>query len=98
MRIRERRLALRMNQKELSQMLGVTFQQVQKYERGTNRVAISMLVKMAAALATTAAQLLDEGETQVPEGVGELFAAFATMEPRTRQTLLSVARLLLDPA
>jgi len=36
-----------MSQTELAAHLGITFQQVQKYEKGTNRVSASRLVKMA---------------------------------------------------
>ncbi len=41
--IRTRRKELKMSQEKLGQRLGITFQQVQKYERGTNRVAASRL-------------------------------------------------------
>jgi transcriptional regulator with XRE-family HTH domain len=95
--IRARRRYMRMSQTALAHAIGVTFQQVQKYERGTNRVSASMLVKTAAALSTTAARLLDEGEAPAPEGSEELLAAFSGMGPRTREVLLSVARLLLNP-
>jgi transcriptional regulator with XRE-family HTH domain len=42
-RIRERRLALGMSQAKLGDGLGLTFQQVQKYEKGANRVGASRL-------------------------------------------------------
>lgn len=42
-RIRERRVALRMSQIILAGGLGITFQQLQKYERGINRVSASRL-------------------------------------------------------
>jgi transcriptional regulator with XRE-family HTH domain len=41
--IRARRLALRMTQDKLASRLGLTFQQVQKYEKGVNRVSASRL-------------------------------------------------------
>ena len=46
-RMRLRRSLLDMSQSELGQKLGVTFQQVQKYERGTNRVGASRLFALA---------------------------------------------------
>lgn len=46
-RMRLRRSELEMSQSELGEKLGVTFQQVQKYERGTNRVGASRLYKLA---------------------------------------------------
>lgn len=49
-RIRARRVGLRMSQTKLGQTIDVTFQQVQKYENGTNRVSASNLYKVARAL------------------------------------------------
>ena len=46
-RIRTRRLLLGMNQETLANRLGLTFQQVQKYEGGANRVSASRLAAMA---------------------------------------------------
>lgn len=49
-RMRARRLEIGMSQERLAVLLGVTFQQVQKYERGVNRVAASRLFDVAGAL------------------------------------------------
>lgn len=49
-RIRGRRVGLRISQTKLGQAIGVTFQQIQKYESGTNRVGSSNLFKIAKAL------------------------------------------------
>jgi len=46
-RIRARRLAKDMSQTDLATQLGLTFQQVQKYEKGTNRVGASRLRRIA---------------------------------------------------
>ena len=46
-RIRARRMAKGMSQTELGKLLGVTFQQVQKYEKGVNRVGAGRLVRVA---------------------------------------------------
>ena len=43
MRLRTRRLSIDMSQEKLGEALGVTFQQVQKYEKGTNRIGASRL-------------------------------------------------------
>jgi len=42
-RVRMRRLMLNMSQEALAKQLGLTFQQVQKYEKGTNRISASRL-------------------------------------------------------
>ena len=49
-RIRTRRLLIGMNQETLAQKLGLTFQQVQKYEGGANRVSASRLSRIAEVL------------------------------------------------
>ena len=46
-RIRARRLEIDVTQEVLGQQLGVTFQQIQKYERGVNRIACSRLLEIA---------------------------------------------------
>ena len=46
-RIRVERLARRMSQTELAERIGVSFQQVQKYEKGVNRVGASRLQQIA---------------------------------------------------
>ena len=46
-RVRMRRLMLSMSQEKLGEKLGLTFQQVQKYEKGTNRIGASRLQHIA---------------------------------------------------
>ena len=47
LRIRQRRKALRISQTALADGIGLTFQQIQKYERGSNRISFSRLVDIA---------------------------------------------------
>src|SRR5512138_3998178 len=49
-RVRLRRKELGFSQDQLAREVGITFQQVQKYEHGTNRVSFSRLVEIARAL------------------------------------------------
>jgi len=53
LRVRKRRKMLGMSQSLLGTIVGVTFQQVQKYERGTNRISSSRLFRLANALDVT---------------------------------------------
>ena len=46
-RVRMRRMMLNMSQEKLGDALGLTFQQVQKYEKGTNRIGASRLQQIA---------------------------------------------------
>ena len=64
-RVRNRRKLLGMSQITLAERIGVTFQQLQKYEKGTNRIGASRLVQIAAALGTSPASLFGEGEAGV---------------------------------
>lgn len=49
-KVRKQRIALGMTQDKLASFLGVTFQQVQKYEKGVNRISASMLYNIATVL------------------------------------------------
>jgi transcriptional regulator with XRE-family HTH domain len=66
-RLRMRRQEAGMSQAALGEFLEITFQQVQKYERGTNRISASMLVKTARALDCPPGALLAD---VVPGGAG----------------------------
>jgi transcriptional regulator with XRE-family HTH domain len=49
-RIRERRVMLGLSQQQLAQMIGVTYQQAHKYERGLNRISAGRLYEIAQVL------------------------------------------------
>src|SRR5437762_9190799 len=59
-RIRAHRLRLGYSQEKLGAMLGLTFQQVQKYEKGTNRVSSGRLIEIAKLLDVHPMDLLTE--------------------------------------
>ena len=69
LRIRMRRKELGISQERLAESIGLTFQQVQKYERAANRVSASKLWEMSRALNTTIAYFY-EGLSDTPEPVG----------------------------
>jgi transcriptional regulator with XRE-family HTH domain len=60
-RIRLRRTMLKMSQETLGERLGITFQQVQKYEKGTNRVGASRLQHISTILNVPVAFFFDDG-------------------------------------
>ena len=102
-RVRIRRRWLGFSQTQLANALGITFQQVQKYERGSNRISASMLVKIAAKLETTVAALVGEdGQAPVEAiiyaqlatpGATDLLAAYAAIhDGEARRALLTVAQ------
>jgi transcriptional regulator with XRE-family HTH domain len=59
LRIRLRRKELGVSQEKLAEAIGLTFQQVQKYERAANRVSASKLYEMARALDTSTAYFFE---------------------------------------
>jgi transcriptional regulator with XRE-family HTH domain len=106
LRLRMRRLALRMTQTALADLIGVTFQQVQKYEKGTNRVSASTLLKVSETLHVPVAYFFEGlsgggvlgaankelAEFQlVPEGLA-LLKAFQNIESKeVRRALIELA-------
>jgi len=103
-RMRTRRRQLGLSQSELADKLGVSFQQVQKYERGANRVAASTLVAASLALGTTVAWMVGEESSGRDDdedvfralarpGALEILQAFnAIPDLSTRAALLALAR------
>ena len=75
LRIRMRRKEMGVSQERLAEALGITFQQVQKYERGANRVSASKLWEIARALGTNVSYfyegLEDEAEDVAPGFLGQ---------------------------
>lgn len=108
-RIRRRRLSLGLTQGELAEALGLSFQQVQKYELGSNRVSASRLFMLAQALGKRVAwffesygDLGEEAEPAPEDGrsggreADELVLACYRMPPDVRRLLLALARKLGD--
>ncbi len=80
-RIRIRRRLLGVKQDELAHALELTFQQVQKYEKGVNRVSASMLVRIARRLDTTVGALVGEdGSSGQPAEIYQKLAAPGAIE------------------
>ena len=80
-RVRMRRLMLGMSQTKLADAIGITFQQVQKYEKGTNRMGSSRLQQVANVLKAPISFFFEggpnpqvNGKVSLPEYVTEFFA------------------------
>ncbi len=63
-RIRLRRNMLGMSQEKLGESLGITFQQIQKYEKGTNRVGASRLQAISEVLGVPVSFLFEDAPSQ----------------------------------
>jgi transcriptional regulator with XRE-family HTH domain len=106
-RIRARRLELGLSQTKLANALGLTFQQVQKYERGDNRVSASTLVRAAATLQASVGALIGESggpgndrpvfHQLATPGAFDLIDAYAAItDADVRRALLNLARTLAN--
>jgi transcriptional regulator with XRE-family HTH domain len=108
LRMRQLRKEKGLSQQALGNALGITFQQIQKYERGTNRISASMLVKASRALGVSPMALLpNEGAPEVAapmllgllshRGVDELVQAYTEIgSPRLRRAVLRLARTMAN--
>jgi transcriptional regulator with XRE-family HTH domain len=72
-RVRMRRIMLGMSQEKLGEALGLTFQQVQKYEKGTNRVGASRIQQISEILQVPVSFLFEGGPSAAagPDGFNE---------------------------
>jgi transcriptional regulator with XRE-family HTH domain len=106
-RVRLRRMLLGMSQEKLGQAIGLTFQQVQKYERGTNRIGASRLHELARVLDVPIAFFFEDmsfganataavkDETDSPDGLNEAAEAFYGNESIVRRETLELVRAYL---
>lgn len=101
-RVRARRLLAGMSQDAFASQLGITFQQVQKYEKGANRISASRLYRMAKILNAPISYFFEEvGAESLPgklrrEGL-ELVRAFNSIgNQHMRRQVLSLIEALGD--
>ena len=110
-RVRIRRMLIGMSQEKLGDMLGLTFQQVQKYEKGVNRIGAGRLYEIARILSVPV-EFFYEGapQTGFPEGEGapvmefvssgeglQLSLAFMKIkDPKVRRRVLDLVKSLAN--
>lgn len=106
--VRIRRRTIGLSQEALANQCGVSFQQIQKYENGANRISFSRLVQIAKALRCRVVDLMDvldapgaeaQGEVDVlsrmrTPGALELLAAFEQLPQDSRSSLIGFMRSL----
>jgi transcriptional regulator with XRE-family HTH domain len=92
--IRIHRLAKKMSQTELGDQLGVSFQQVQKYENGTNRVGSGRLYQIAAILGIHVSTFFKGGENSERErGGGDSGLLDLLTEPQSVRLIRAFAKI-----
>lgn len=101
--IKSRRLAQGLNQTQLGAAIGVTFQQVQKYERGTNRVSASMLHRITKSLGCRVQDVFpgaDDAATgpALDPIASQTIQAMGQLSKDNRRLVLALARALADKA
>lgn len=106
-RLRMRRTLLGMSQEMLAERLGISFQQLQKYEKGSNRLSASRLFELSRMLDVPVSYFFDElpndGEVSADAPADPLMkreslelvrAYYDISDPRIRQHLVDLIRLL----
>jgi transcriptional regulator with XRE-family HTH domain len=106
--VRIRRKTLGISQEALAEQCGVSFQQIQKYENGANRISFSRLVQIARALRCRVVDLMDVldapdrattsdvdmlSRMRTP-GAVELLTAYEALGAESRAALLTLLRTL----
>ncbi len=113
-KIRQRRWLTGMTQQKLAELVGIKFQQIQKYETGANRVSASRLWDIADALGIdvafffeglkSEAELAKTGAENVPADVMgdkeamDLIRSYYSIPEDQRRRLFELARVLSDVA
>jgi len=93
-RVREQRLLLGVSQQALAAKLGVTFQQLQKNERGVNRIASSRLVDLSNALDVPIQFFFDEMPASVAAAVTVKGGRHKYSPPNDKQAILARAETI----
>jgi len=97
-RLKSLRIRRGLSQTALGELLGLSFQQIQKYERGTNRIRVNQLQRFAEALAVPTTELLEIPRTDASE-IAEmidtriarrLMDAFQSLTSRERRCLAAL--------
>lgn len=72
-RVRMRRVLIGMSQEKLGEALGITFQQIQKYEKGTNRIGASRMQQISTVMGVPVSYFFDDapGSDGAAKGFGE---------------------------
>lgn len=106
--VRIRRRTISMSQEALADQCGVSFQQIQKYENGTNRISFSRLVQISRALRCRVTDLMDVfdgADMETAEdlnllnrmrtpGALDLLTGYEKLAPEVRTSILNLVRTL----
>lgn len=107
-RVRLRRMTLGVSQEKLAEKLGITFQQVQKYEKGINRISASRLQDIASALDLPIAWFFEDAADAAANGAAvpdpldrldfQIARAAKDLAPAGKQSVLAMINALVAAA
>jgi transcriptional regulator with XRE-family HTH domain len=102
-RVRTRRMLVGMSQERLGELLGLSFQQIQKYEKGVNRIGSGRLIEVAKHLGVPMSYFFDEapGGIEIPamsQQAVEVAMAFELLKPKMRAHVRSLVLELAGDA
>ena len=86
------RVLLGLNQTELGEAIGVTFQQLQKYEKGTNRISASRLFDLSHVLDVPFSFFFDDVPAKVTKGSGAELSQSAEVEFISKRETLELVK------
>lgn len=96
-RLKRRRILLGMSQQDLGDAVKVSIQQIQKYEKATNRIASGKLFSLAQLLQVPVTYFFDQDDEQTNLGFAEEQAAFETNESQaSERELITLVRSFND--
>ena len=106
-KIRMSRIDRGMSQTALAEKIGVSFQQVQKYEKGSNRIGASRLAQIAAVLGISVGDLFESSREKTAAsnqpvhllgepGVSRVIKAYVRTNPRVRLAIAKLVESLAD--
>lgn len=97
--LRKRRIELGLTQLSVAEAIGVTFQQIQKYERGSNRIVASRLYDLANTLDVPPEYFFAEAQPETPAGTERDDADDDTCpSPKETRNLINAYYEIADPA
>lgn len=94
-RMRLRRIMIGMTQEKLASGVGLTFQQIQKYEKGTDRISASRLLDFSRVLEVPINYFFDDGIFESSDGISEDNASSYKIDPSVRRDTMELIRYYL---
>ena len=96
--LKERRQQMKISQQKIAAFLGVSFQQVQKYESGVNRLSAAKLAMLCEPLKISINYFYNESflkETKLPPAEDKLISIYNSLDKKDKKLLMQTIQLLV---